>query len=175
METLEEIKALYEKHKDYLFRYFLKLTGEEDSAYDIVQNIFLNLLKDAQTKQRTTFHLSFLVQIGYNIFLNEIKKKQKTYEREKKFYVQNFENSSVEYTIPQDQKHLFNTIQQEILNLNVLERVKKTLMMRLFQEEKIERIAQVLGVSKRTVLRDLEFGLRELKKVLLEKGIYKDV
>lgn len=174
METLEEIKALYEKHKDYLFRYFLKLTSEEDFAYDIVQNIFLNLLKDAQTKQRATLHLSFLVQIGYNIFLNEIKKKQKTYEIEKKFYIQNFENSFVEYSISQDEKLLYNVIQQEILNLNVLERVKQALMMRLFHEEKIERIAQVLGVSKRTVLRDLEFGLRELKKVLLEKGIYED-
>ncbi|MCX7999519.1 MAG: sigma-70 family RNA polymerase sigma factor [Leptospiraceae bacterium] len=173
--SLEEIKALYEKHKEFLFRYFLKLTQDEDFAYDIVQTIFLNLLKDSQEKRRTSIHLNFLIQIGYNAFLNEIKKKQNELNREKQFYFQNLEKNSVQYSLNEDSKDFFGIIKREILLLKLQERVKKSLLMRLFHEEKIEKIAQVLGVSKRTVIRDLELGLRELKKVLMEKGIYKDV
>lgn len=172
--SLEEIKALYEKHREFLFRYFLKLTQDEDFAYDIVQTIFLNLLRDSQEKRRTSIHLNFLIQIGYNAFLNEVKKKHREFDKEKQFYFQSFEKNFVKYNLTQEED-LFTTIKKEILLLNLQERTKKSLLMRLFHEEKIEKIAQVLGVSKRTAIRDLKLGLRELKKVLMEKGIYKDV
>lgn len=174
MNLEEKIKELYEKHKDFLFQYFLKLTKDEDFAYDIVQTIFLNLVKDLKEKTRNSIHVNFLIEIGYNIFLNEKKKKQRTLIRERKFYLQDFEKNSVKYT-NKATLNFSRIVQEEILLLPIPERIKKSLFMRLFHEEKIENIAKLLGVSPRTVLRDLELGLRELKKVLVEKGIYEDV
>lgn len=168
----KDVERLYEENKDYLFRFFVKVTQNEDLAYDIVQAVFLNLLRYVKERDVTSIQKGFLIQSGYNYFFNELEKKKSQENREIRYHeTQNFQEFNVQSSWAQGESDLFSVVREEILALDVSERMKQSLILRLFSEEKVKEIAQLTGVSYRTALRDLEQGLGLLKEALVRKGI----
>jgi RNA polymerase sigma factor (sigma-70 family) len=168
---LKDIEKLYQENKDYLFRFFMRATQNEDVAYDIVQSIFLNLVRYVQEKKIGSIQRSYLIQMGYNYYFNELEKRKRQENRELRYFDQNIQNFDVQSEIEEDNTDLFSLVQGVIVALEISDRMKQALFMRLFSEEKIGDIARVLGVSYRTSLRDLETGMKLLKEALIQKGI----
>ncbi len=163
----KKIEALYHENKDFLFHKFLRFTQDPDQAYDLVQSVFLRLIDYSQRREFSTINKSFLVKVGYNIFVSEYHKKNKDAKRDISYSL------SVE---PEDDKtpeaeysDLSDLVNHSIDNLRVSERIKIALRMRLFGEEGIDSISELNQVSNRTTIRDLKQGLALLKEALQDK------
>ena len=73
----KKIEVLYHENKDFLFHKFLRFTQDPDQAYDLIQSVFLRIIDYSQRREFSTINKSFLVKVGYNIFVSEYHKNKK--------------------------------------------------------------------------------------------------
>ncbi|HMV79402.1 MAG TPA: sigma-70 family RNA polymerase sigma factor [Leptospiraceae bacterium] len=163
----KELETIYEQNKDFLFSKFLYLTGSSDEAYDLIQAVFLKLIPYFRQGKIKSVNKSFLYKVGYNIFSEDFNKRKNRNSRDIQYFmIRNGENREEPET-----DNILEIVNSEIENLDVSERMKISLRMRLYAENSLQEIAEASGVSVRTVIRDLNAGLERLKEKLKKKGI----
>jgi DNA-directed RNA polymerase specialized sigma24 family protein len=167
--NFKEIEDLYNQNKDFLFRKFLFLTRNSDQAYDLIQSVFLKILEYSQKREFSSINRSFLIKVGYNIFLTEYNKSKKDLKRDLNFTENN--RKEMDQTIETDYENFSRKVINVIDELKVSNRVKISLRLRLLGEEDIKTISEVNQVSYRTTLRDLKNGFPLLKEKLQKKRI----
>lgn len=167
--NFKEIEDLYNQNKDFLFRKFLFLTRNSDQAYDLIQSVFLKILEYSQKREFSSINRSFLIKVGYNIFLTEYNKSKKDLKRDLNFTENN--RKEMDQTIETDYENFSKKVINVIDELKVSNRVKISLRLRLLGEEDIKTISEVNQVSYRTTLRDLKNGFPLLKEKLQKKRI----
>ena len=167
--NFKEIEDLYNQNKDFLFRKFLFLTRNSDQAYDLIQSVFLKILEYSQKREFSSINRSFLIKVGYNIFLTEYNKSKKDLKRDLNFTENN--RKEMDQTIETDYENFSRKVINVIDELKVSNRVKISLRLGLLGEEDIKTISEVNQVSYRTTLRDLKNGFPLLKEKLQKKRI----
>ncbi len=163
----KKIEVLYHENKDFLFHKFLRFTQDPDQAYDLIQSVFLRIIDYSQRREFSTINKSFLVKVGYNIFVSEYHKNKKDSKRDIDFSLLN--EPEDDKTLDAENSDLSELVNQSIDNLPVSKRIKVALRMRLFEEEGIDSISEMNQVSNRTTIRDLKRGLALLKEALQDK------
>jgi DNA-directed RNA polymerase specialized sigma24 family protein len=145
------------------------LTRNSDQAYDLIQSVFLKILEYSQKREFSSINRSFLIKVGYNIFLTEYNKSKKDLKRDLNFTENN--RKEMDQTIETDYENFSRKVINVIDELKVSNRVKISLRLRLLGEEDIKTISEVNQVSYRTTLRDLKNGFPLLKEKLQKKRI----
>lgn len=64
------LETLFDRRHAELFRYFMRLTGDRGASEDLVQEVFLRILKYRRSYQPDTPFRAWLYQIGRNAFLD---------------------------------------------------------------------------------------------------------
>lgn len=163
----KKIETLYHENKEFLFRKFLSFTQDPDQAYDLVQSVFLRIIDYSQRREFLNINKSFLVKVGFNIFITEYNKNKRDSKREIDYTLVN--EPVEEPSVKEDNTDLSKLVSKCIDGLTVSERTKTALRMRLFGEEGINSISELNQVSNRTTIRDLKRGLALLKVALNDK------
>lgn len=160
----EMLGELFERYQSPLFNFYLKLTGDRGLSEDLVQEVFLRILKYRQSYQPDTPFRAWIYQIARNARVDFLRRHrpETTLEPEMEPAI-----------VPADraQKHQEAAMLHRAL-LALSDEKREVLVLSRFQGLKYEQIAQLMGCEVNTVKVRVHRALQELRVKLriLEAG-----
>lgn len=161
----EMLGVLFDRYQTPLFNFYSKLTGDRVLSEDLVQEVFLRILKYRQSYRSGTPFRAWIYQIARNARVDHFRKtpRQITLEPE-----------MLPPVIPGDsaqEKQEAELLHRALMQLP--DEKREILLLSRFQELKYEEIARLLGCELGTVKTRIYRALQELRRVFrqLEQGI----
>lgn len=158
MQDVKEILVDYIKNnQEKLYRVAFSYSKNEEEALDIVQEAITKALKNIGKLKEEKYVKTWFYRILINESLQYIKRNKKLITCELKEIESKLEwndNITVEGI----------DIYQKIQSLN--EKLQTVIILRFFEDMKIEEIAKITNVNISTVKSRLYKGLKELKKIV---------
>lgn len=150
--------------KEYRFAYnYLK---DEYLAQDALQETYILALKNLYTLRDSKLFIPWLNQINFRICFN-MQRKQNRYDRELSGY--NKEETDGQKQQPNPEEQVIRIDEQEYIMKKILDlpfTESQVIIMKYYQNMKLEDIADVMEVSKSTVKRYLNSGRTKLAQTL---------
>ena len=161
---IEKLAVLFERHQVALFNFFLRLTGNRSSSEDLVQEVFIRILKYRQGYQGQGRFAIWMYQIARNAHIDFLRKRKGELPLDE----QRKEVPSGE-TAPESR---VQTDQEIALMRRALDRLpankREILMLSRFQNLKLREIADLLGCRVGTVKGQVHRALKDLGKIYYE-------
>ena len=163
---IDKLGILFERYNTKLYNYFLRLTYQPQQSEDLVQEVFLRILKYRHTYSGSGLFSTWLFQVAHNSFYDAIKKNKK--------HKQNQSIENIEYEIPMDlqvdneiyKNEDIKILKKSLARLKAAER--EVLILSRFQNMKYEEIAQLMNCAVGTIKTRVFYALKNLKKIYLE-------
>ena len=153
----KEIIEFIKDNQEYFFRVAFSYVKNQDQALDIVQEAIVKALQ----KRYTLRHIEYLKTWFYRILINEsIKSSRKNKKLEEYELLDN---------VATDKKYDEELIESIDIYKNIQklnEKLKTVIILRFFENLKIEEIAYITKTNVSTVKSRLYKGMEELKKSL---------
>ncbi|UOY07901.1 RNA polymerase sigma factor [Muricauda sp. SCSIO 64092] len=159
---LDKLGLLYERHKKRLFGFFYNLDHNSGLSEDLVQNVFVRMLKYRHTYSGDGSFLSWMFSMARNVRYDHYKKNGQKYT----------ELSQVEYRMGDDEtaevkmerKDNVFIIQRAMMQLDSDKR--EVLVLSKFKEMKFSEIGKVLGCSEGAAKVKAHRALKDLKQIV---------
>lgn len=163
--TGETLGVLFDRYHAPLFNFYAKLTGDRTLSEDLVQEVFLRILKYRQSYQPGTPFRAWIYQIARNARVDHYRKTPKQVA---------FEPEMVPPVLPKDSAQ--QSQETELLHralMHMPEEKREILILSRFQELKYEEIAKMLGCELGTVKTRIHRAIQELRQNFkqLERGL----
>lgn len=157
--------ATYQQQYRFIYRYF----NDAYRAQDILQEVYIIVLKNIKTLKNPRLFVSWLNQINFRVCF-DISRKMK---RQGENLMPNDDFSSIlsEDMGPEDT--VLKEIQQTELQSSILSlppREAQAIIMKYYNNMTIDEISDAMNLSKSTVKRQLANGRKSLKKLLSYGG-----
>jgi RNA polymerase sigma-70 factor (ECF subfamily) len=152
----EMLGVLFDRYQTPLFNFYSKLTGDRTLSEDLVQEVFLRILKYRQSYRPGTPFRSWIYQIARNARVDHFRK----------FPHQTaLEPEMLPPVLPRDSAQDLQEAQllQRAL-MQLPEEKREILLLCRFQELKYQEIAELLGCELATVKTRIHRALLELRK-----------
>ncbi len=161
MQDVKEILIDYvKKNQEKLYRIAFSYSKNEETALDIVQEAITRALKNINKLKNEEYVKTWFYRILINECLQYIKKNKRIITCE----LQEIENKIVwNDNISIDGIGVYKYVQ----TLN--EKLKTVIILRFFEDMKIDEIAQITKTNVNTVKSRLYRGLEELNKLMVNK------
>jgi len=153
-----KLEQLYDRHQRPLFHYFLRLTADRAASEDLVQDVFVRILKYRHTYQPETSFRAWMYQIGRNALADHA-------GRHKAEVALPEDAGELASAGPAPDRSAQNAQEADLLHraLKAMPRDKReVLVLSRFQGLKYEEIASVLKCEVGTVKVRVYRALREL-------------
>ena len=163
---LDKLGLLFERYHKSLYGFFLRLTNDVDESEDLVQNVFVRILKYKHTFHGEGKFATWMFHMARNLFADHYKKnKRMGYKEDVEVADKYFkdENNAENNRIKDEEVDL---LQQSLSHLAADKR--EILVLSKFQELKYKEIGEVLGLSESNVKVKIFRALKELR-VIYEK------
>lgn len=161
----ETLGVLFDRYHAPLYNFYAKLTGDRTLSEDLVQEVFLRILKYRQSYQPGTPFRAWIYQIARNARVDHYRKTPRhiTYEPE-----------MAPPVMPKDSAQ--QSEEAELLHramMQMPEEKREILILSRFQELKYQEIARLLGCELGTVKTRIHRAIQELRQVFrqLESGV----
>ena len=82
---VEKLTILFEKHHVKVFNFFLRLTGSHNLSEDLVQNVFVRMLKYRSTYEARGKFVVWMFRIARNVHVDYLRKKKPNYDLDDQF------------------------------------------------------------------------------------------
>ena len=158
---IERLAVLFERHQTMLFNFFLRLTGNRALSEDLVQEVFMRVLKYRTGFQGDGRFNVWLFQIARNVHIDHLRKRKGELPLAEQF------------TEPPDLAPLPDAayeadreaelIRQALDRLSVQKR--EVLLLFRFQNLKLREIADLLGCRVGTVKAQVHRALKDLGRI----------
>lgn len=161
---VEKLAVLFERYQTMLYNFFLRLTGNRAASEDLVQEVFMRVLKYRAGYMGDSRFNVWLFQIARNAHIDHLRK-QKT-------------------ALPLDEQHAetpsreprpdvaYEVGQEAELVRRALDRLpapkRELLVLFRFQNLKLREIAELMGVQVGTVKAQVHRALKDLSRIYLE-------
>jgi RNA polymerase sigma factor (sigma-70 family) len=160
----ETLGVLFDRYQTPLFNFYAKLTGDRTLSEDLVQEVFLRILKYSRSYQPGTPFRAWVYQIARNARVDHYRKTPRHIT---------FEPEMAPAVKPKDQAQ--ESQETELLHralMQMPEEKREILILSRFQELKYEEIAKLLGCELGTVKTRIHRAIQELRHVFrqLESG-----
>jgi RNA polymerase sigma factor (sigma-70 family) len=161
---VEMLAILFERHHVRLFNFFLRLTANRGASEDLVQDVFLRILKYRHTYRGDSKFSTWMYQIGRNAHIDHLRARRpeipidEVWEQEPS---------------PQQQPPQKAECEQEAdLLARALERLplrkREVLLLSRFQDLRYQEIAALLACSVESVKVQVHRSLKELRRHYLD-------
>lgn len=162
---MTEFETIFRKYHPPLSLYAQKFTGDEQTALDIVQDVFLKIWEDKKLQSDSLALKSYLFNSVRNACFNflkheQVKQKHATIARMEIEFYQSGEKSLIE-------DETMDSIQKAIDSLP--DHYKEIIELSRFEGLKNKEIAEKLNIPVRTVETRLFRGLLALRKSISER------
>jgi len=153
----EMLGLLFKRYQAPLFNFYLKLTGDRTVSEDLVQEVFLRVLKYRQTYRTETPFRAWMYQIARNARVDYLRRKKPE---------TSWDPEMSPAVMPMDtaQQSQESALLHRALML-LPEDKREVLVLSRFQDLKYEEIAQLLGCEVGTVKTRVHRALQELREI----------
>ncbi len=161
---VEKLAVLFERYQTMLYNFFLRLTGNRAASEDLVQEVFMRILKYRAGFQGGSRFNVWMFQIARNVHIDHLRKKRGSVALEDQF---------VEAASPEPRpEDTFEADQEAELVRRALDRLpvkkREILVLFRFQNLKLREIAELLGCQVGTVKAQVHRALRDLSRIYLD-------
>jgi RNA polymerase sigma factor (sigma-70 family) len=161
----ETLGVLFDRYHAPLFNFYSKLTGDRTLSEDLVQEVFLRILRYRQTYQPGTPFRAWIYQIARNARVDHYRKSPRHIT---------FEPEMAPPVMPKDsaqQSEEAALLHRALMQMS--EDKREILILSRFQELKYEEIARLLGCELGTVKTRIHRAIQELRQTFkqLERGM----
>jgi len=152
----ETLGVLFDRYQTPLFNFYSKLTGDRTLSEDLVQEVFLRILKYRQSYSPGTPFRAWVYQIARNARIDHFRKFPRQTALEPEMLPPVLPTDSAQEQ--QEVELLQRALQQ------LPEEKREILLLCRFQELKYEEIAALLGCELNTVKTRIHRALQDLRK-----------
>jgi len=172
--------ALYTRHKDSLYRYFLRQSATPELAEELYQNVWNKLIKARSTYQVSSKFTTWLYRIAHNELIDHYRR----HSTENKVITLNVEDKETEVPNETEAGYLADLQQKNIdeqLHLSQQASHLRWCLKQLPRQQKeafllkhesgftLNEIAKLVGESSEGVKSRIRYGITKLKHCLMHK------
>jgi RNA polymerase sigma-70 factor (ECF subfamily) len=162
---IDRLGLIFERHNKSLYGYFMNLTRRPEISEDLVQNVFLRILK-YRTKYRGAGNFNiWIYRIAHNVFIDFVKKKDKLEFSENINEWDNVLNDSPFEEVDQKQEKI-NILESALMKLPREKR--EILTLSRYKELKYKEISEIMGCSESAVKVRIFRAMEELRRIYKE-------
>lgn len=157
MTAERQLAQLYDEHAQALFAFVLNLTRNEADTYDVLQEIFLKLVRQPQRFAEARSPRAFLLRMAHNLAIDQIRRRttrQANYDRLAAESVELFEAA------PDDQAFRAQ-LASALAELPPDQRA--VVHLKLWEEMTFEEIAVTLDIPPNTAASRYRYGIDKLR------------
>lgn len=167
------IRFLYQEYFDFLSRYIVTNSGNEQDAEDIFQEViiaFINLVRAGKFRGESTIK-TFLFALNKNIWLNELKRRGRAVAREERYEKQN-EQQALAADLSMEMRQSKAELMKVIDELG--ENCKKILLLFYYENRSMKEIVSYLPYENEQVVRNKKSKcLKKLEQLVTgNKNLY---
>ena len=153
----EVYSALFSAHSKTIFNYIYYKFGNDEKAYDAVQEAFIKLWENC-SKVSPEKAKSFVYSVANNLYLNVIKAEKVRLKHRKEAV--NTEYETPEFVLEQQEfrERLDNALQ------NLPENQRTTFLLNRIDGKKYAEIAELEGVSVKAIEKRMHLALKSLRE-----------
>lgn len=159
-ETEQFINDTVENYSDMMFRVAYNITCNREDAFDVCQDVFMNLMKNKNKIQSDAHLKAWLIRVTVNCAKNF---KGQAYNR----YTVPIDDINGAKTDNLDDKLVLTACVQKLP-----EKYKTAIYLFYYENMSINEIAKVLDIGDNTVKTRLARGRDKLKKILEKENYY---
>lgn len=161
---VEKLAVLFEKHHVSLYNFFIRLTGNRNTSEDLVQEVFMRMLKYRATYQgRSKFSL-WMYQIARNAHIDYLRKKKNTLPLDDQWTDPITIEASPAEKLEGGQE--VRILRQALAQLPLKKR--EVLILSRYQNLKYKEIAELMDCRIGTVKAHVHRAIKDLGKIYLE-------
>lgn len=163
---LDKLGLLYERHKKRLFGFFYNMNGNPSTSEDLVQNVFIRMLKYRHTFNGEGSFVAWMFRTARNVNYDHYRKHNKETDQT--------ELTSVEYRLEDDLgPEAKMDKRDEVLQLNrAMQRLtpekREVLILSKYKEIKFSEIGEILGCSEGAAKVKAHRALKDLRAIFLQ-------
>ncbi len=152
-KTQNEFEEYIKKNEEKFYRIGYSYTKNADDALDIVQEAVLKAMSSIETLKTPDYFNTWFYRILVNTALDFLRKKKRVFPAEEEFFSVNVEGRTDDYSDMDLQKVLGD----------LPENYKTIIILRFFEDLKIQEIAKILNLNENTVKTRLYKSLKILR------------
>jgi len=156
----DQFALLFERHHRPLFNFFYRMTGQRSASEDLVQEVFLRILKYRETFHADSQFRGWMYQIARNVRMDYFRSRRSEDELPSALEPVRAPTSSLEV------KEQTALLERALLALP--EEKREVLVLARFQEMKYAEIAALLNIEVGAVKVRVHRALKELREVFLK-------
>jgi RNA polymerase sigma factor (sigma-70 family) len=161
---VEKMAVLFEKHHISLFNFFMRLTGNRNISEDLVQEVFMRMLKYRSTYQGRSKFTLWMYQIARNAHIDFLRKKKDTLPLDEQWSEPITTENSPEGKLEGGQEVIL--LRQALAQLPLKKR--EVLILSRYQNLKYKEIAELMDCHIGTVKAHVHRAIKELGKIYFE-------
>ena len=161
---LDQLEPLFGRYRESLYDFFSRLTGNRVASEDLVQEVFVRILKYRGSYRETNRFVTWMYQIGRNARADYLRKHRVVPEEAQTFLLP-------EHGIATPCRQLEEGEEKALLQcalMQISESNRELLILARFQEMKYSDIAELLGVEVRVVKSRVHRAMNELRDVFFK-------
>lgn len=159
-----KLAILFERYHVMLYNFFLRLTGRSGPSEDLVQEVFVRILKYRSTYRSESKFTVWMFQIARNAHADLLRRRKPEVPIDEQF-----EEPAGAEPAPADR--LEAEVDAALLR-RALDRLpvrkREILLLSRYEDMKYKDIAQLLGCSIETIKTSVHRAIRDLRKIYLE-------
>ncbi len=161
---VEMLAILFERHHVHLFNFFLRLSGDRSLSEDLVQEVFLRILKYGHSFRCDSKFTTWMYQIGRNAHIDHLRSRHPEISID-----ESWEQEASPLPLPPQKAE---GEQEADLLARALERLplrrRELLLLSRFQNLKYQEIADLFACSVQSVKVQVHRSLKELRRHYLD-------
>lgn len=158
---LDQLEPLFGRYRDSLYDFFSRLTGSRVASEDLVQEVFVRILKYRRSYKESNRFVAWMYQIARNARADHLRKHR---------IVPEAAFTGPEHGITMPNRQLEENEEKAMLQcalMQMSESNRELLILVRFQEMKYTDIAELLGIDVRVVKSRVHRAMKELRDVFL--------
>jgi RNA polymerase sigma-70 factor (family 1) len=161
---VEKMAVLFEKHHVSLYNFFLRLTGNRSTSEDLVQEVFMRMLKYRSTYQGRSKFTLWMYQIARNAHIDHLRKRKEEFPLDEQWH-----DPATDETSPSEKLESGQEVQilREALAKLPLKK-REVLILSRYQNLKYKEIAELMDCRIGTVKAHVHRAIKELGKIYFE-------
>ncbi len=154
---------LYERYKKRLFGFFYQMCKDANLSEDLVQNVFIRVLKYKHTYNEESNFLSWLFRIARNVYYDQFKVNSKNRTTDLDEVNNAFIVGNVESDIEKNEKV---SLLKEAMN-QLPAKKKELIVLSKLKELKYKELGEIVGCSEGNARTRVHRALLDLKQIYL--------
>ena len=162
------LERLYDEEAEGVYRYALALTGREEVAKDVLQDVFIKVANGGVSLDGVENVRAYLFRVARNLFLDRRRREESGRERDDRWS----RESGLEATGPNpDQQALVSWLEDGLAELP--EEQRSVVVLHLWDEMTFAEIGTICGVSANTAASRYRYGIDKMRRRL--RPLYKEI